>query len=93
MKKGLKDVVSPKLPQYPGAILSNSDFQVRWEIIANLEPLGQLQEFATKPKESRRMLPGTCLEDLMMSSAVPNTTTTMVFSVSVSNLTVFISSI
>lgn len=57
-----EEVVSPKPPQYPGAILSNLDFQVRWEIIANPEPLGELYGYATKTKESRRMLQGTFLE-------------------------------
>lgn len=37
-----KEGVSPKPPQYPGAMLSNLDFQMRWQIIANPEPLGEL---------------------------------------------------
>lgn len=61
-KMASKEVASPKPPQYPGAIISNLDFQVRWEIIANPEPLGELQEYATKTKDSRRMLQGTFLE-------------------------------
>lgn len=67
-----KEVVSPKSPQYPGVILSYLDFQVRWEIIGNPEPLGELQEYATKTKESRRMLQGTFLSPKTVIKSISN---------------------
>lgn len=72
MKMAPKEIASLKPPEYPGALLHNQDFQVTWEIVTSLEPLGHLLAFATKPKELMRELQSMLVEVFVLCSAVSN---------------------
>ena len=86
-----KKIVSPENPRYPGTILSSLDSQVTWEIIANFELLGQLQGFATKPKELGRMLQCSFSEVLLIDVQCSSTCySSMTLPTSVADLTNFI---